>query len=52
MSLIKDIKREIKEATVELSTPEYVELMRELAIWAEDEANIAEYKPDFNISEE
>lgn len=52
MSLIKKIKQEIKEATVELSTPEYVELLRELAMWAEDEANIAEYEPDFNISDE
>lgn len=51
MSLIKDIKREIKEATVELSAPEYVEFMRELANWAEDEANIAEYEPDFEIEE-
>jgi hypothetical protein len=52
MSLIKKIKQEIKEVTVELSTPEYVELLRELAMWAEDEANIAEYEPDFNISDE
>ncbi|MGM9863313.1 MAG: hypothetical protein ACI305_03490 [Lepagella sp.] len=47
MSLINEIKNEIKEATVELSTPEYVEFMRELAMWAEDSANIAEYDPDF-----
>ena len=52
MNLIKEIKQEIKEATVELSTPEYVEFMRELANWAEDEANIAEYEPDFNTYEE
>lgn len=37
---------------MELSTPEYVELMRELANWAEDKANIAEYEPDYNIDEE
>lgn len=52
MSLINNIKQHITEATVELSTPEYVEFMRELANWAEDRANIAEYEPDFNIDEE
>lgn len=52
MSLIKEIKQEIKQATVELSMPEYVEFMRDLAFWAEEEANIAEYEPDFNITEE
>lgn len=52
MSLINEIKQKIKEDTAELSTPEYVELMRELAMWAEDSANIAEYEPDFNAEEE
>lgn len=52
MSLINQIKQRIKEETAELSTPEYVELMRELAMWAEDSANIAEYEPDFNTEEE
>lgn len=52
MSLINQIKQRIKEETAEMSTPEYVELMRELAMWAEDEANIAEYEPDFNINDE
>ena len=51
MSLLNHIKRQITEATVELSTPEYVALMRELANWAEDKANIAEYEPDFEIEE-
>ena len=51
MSLINDIKKQITEATVKLSTPEYVELMRELANWAEDKANIAEYEPDFEMEE-
>ncbi|MDE6927688.1 MAG: hypothetical protein K2P06_03080 [Muribaculaceae bacterium] len=51
MSLIKDIEKEIKEATVELSTPEYVEFMRELANRVEDRANIAKYEPDFEIEE-
>lgn len=52
MSLINNIKQQITEATVELSTPEYVEFMRELADWAENRANIAEYEPDFNTEEE
>lgn len=52
MSLISNIKQQITEATVELSTPEYVEFMRDLANWAEDRANIAEYEPDYNIDEE
>lgn len=51
MSLLNHIKRQITEATVELSTPEYVEFMRELANWAEDRANIAAYEPDFEIEE-
>lgn len=52
MSLINEIKQKIKEDTAELSTPEYVELMRELAMWAEDAANIAEYEPDFEDGDE
>ncbi len=52
MSLINNIKREITEATMELSTPEFVEFMRELANWAEDKANTAEYDPDFEDGDE
>lgn len=52
MSLINQIKQRIKEETAELSTAEYVELMRELAMWAEDSANLAEYAPDFNLDDE
>lgn len=51
MSLINNIKKQITEATVELSTHEYVEFMRELSNWAENRANIAEYEPDFEIEE-
>lgn len=51
MSLIKNIEQNIKEATLELTTPEYVEFMRELSVWAENEANVAEYEPDFEIDE-
>ena len=43
---ITDIKQTIKERTVELSMEEYVELLRDLAMWAEDEANIIEYQPN------
>lgn len=49
---ISDIKQTIKERTVELSTEEYIEFLRTLAMWAEDEANIMEYQPDFNMEEE
>lgn len=49
---LSDIKQAIKERTVELSMEEYVEFLRTLAMWAEDEANIIEYQPDFNIEEE
>ncbi len=52
MSLINEIKQQISEATVELSTPEYVELMRDLANWAEDKANLAEYEPDCKMDKE
>lgn len=48
---IKNIEQNIKEATLELTTPEYVEFMRELSVWAENEANVAEYEPDFEIDE-
>lgn len=37
---------------MELSTPEFVDFMRELANWAEDKANIAEYDPDFEDDDE
>lgn len=49
---ISGIKQAIKERTVELSMEEYVEFLRTLAMWAEDEASIIEYQPDFNIEEE
>lgn len=32
---------------MELSTEEYTELLRELSMWAEDEANMIEYQIDF-----
>lgn len=51
MSQINEIKQKIKEDTAELSTPEYVELMRELSMWAEEAANLAEYEPDFDTEE-
>mgnify|MGYP001097079210 CR=1 FL=1 len=42
---ISDIKQAIKERTVELSMEEYVEFLRTLAMWAEDEANILNINP-------
>lgn len=51
MSIIKYTKQKIKEATVELSNPEYVEFMRELSEWAENEALVAEYELDFETDE-
>lgn len=51
-TVISEIKHTIKERTVELSTEEYIEFLRTLAMWAEDEANIMEYQPEFNIGEE
>lgn len=48
MAASKDIKAYIRERCVELSTEEYTELLRELAMWAEDEANMIEYQIDFN----
>lgn len=52
MSLINEIKQKIKEDTAELSTQEYMEFMRELSIWAEDEANLAEYGDDYPFGDE
>lgn len=47
MAASKDIKAYIRERCVELSTEEYTELLRELSMWAEDEANMIEYQIDF-----
>lgn len=52
MSLINQVKQKIKEDTAELPAPEYVELMRELAMWAEYSANLAEYVQNFNLDDE
>lgn len=48
---INEVKREIKQPLAELTTMEYVEFMRELAFWAEEEANLAEYEPDYGMEE-
>ncbi len=52
MCNINHIKQQVREQTQEMNTSEYVEYMRELAMWAEDEANLAEYDPDFNPYED
>lgn len=51
-NFIKNIEQQIKLQTVDLSIPEYAEFMRRLSAWAEDEANIAEYEPDFDFEED
>lgn len=48
----RHIKSEIKLATVDLDTAAYAEFMRELAAWAEEEAELAEYTPDYDMDEE
>ncbi len=52
MCNINHIKQQIREQTQEMNTSEYVEYMRELAMWAEDEANLAEYAPEYNSYED
>lgn len=52
MNPIKDIKRHIKEATMELDTTEYIEFMQELSQWAEDEAALAEYLAEYSPADE
>ncbi len=43
MASIAGIKREVRRLTVDLASGDYAELMRELAQWASDEADRAEY---------
>jgi hypothetical protein len=40
---IEDMKRHIREVTVELDNEEYLEFMQELGNWVEDEIERAEY---------
>lgn len=49
---IAQMKREIKAALADLPDSEYGAFMRELSAWAEEEANLAEYEPDYDIEEE
>lgn len=46
------IKQTIKEHTVDLGPEEYVEFLRSLAVWAEEEANLLEYLPDYDTEVE
>jgi hypothetical protein len=40
---IEDMKRHIRNVTVELDNEEYLEFMQELGNWVEDEIERAEY---------
>lgn len=44
--ILKEIRRYIAEETAEMTDREYAELMRSVAVWAEDQANLAEYGLD------
>lgn len=50
--LAKDIEDYITEATVSLGNEEYAEVLREVAQWCENRAEIAEYIPDFETEED
>lgn len=50
--LAKDIEDYITEATVSLGNEEYAEVLREVAQWCENRAEIAEYIPDFESEED
>lgn len=41
--ILREVRRYIAQRTGELSDMEYAELMRSIAVWAEDQANLAEY---------
>ncbi|WP_302298253.1 hypothetical protein [Butyricimonas virosa] len=44
--VMKDVQRAIKECTVEMDSGEYAAFMRELAEWAQTQADMAEYADD------
>lgn len=52
MTGIAGIKREVRRLTVNLTSGDYAELMRELALWAADEADRAEYITEMEFSNE
>lgn len=42
-----EVQRSIREHTCEMDTKEYVNFMRELAEWANTQAEVADYAEDF-----
>ncbi|MEY8687702.1 hypothetical protein AB9N12_18590 [Bacteroides sp. AN502(2024)] len=44
--VMKDVQRTIRERTVEMESEEYAAFMRELAEWAQTQADMAEYADD------
>jgi hypothetical protein len=45
---MREVKRSIKQETVEFDTEEYVSFLRELAQWAMNEADVAEFRDEYN----
>lgn len=44
---MKDVQCAIRERTVEMGDEEYVAFMRELAEWAQSQADMADYADDY-----
>lgn len=51
-NIMTEVQRTIKEQTIAMETESYVEFMRELADWANTQAELADYVEDFNINDE
>ena len=45
-TVMKDVQRAIKERTAEMESEKYAAFMRELAEWAQMQADMAEYTDD------
>ena len=45
-SMMRELKRKINEATMEMDTEVYCWFMRELAEWCETQANMAEFRDE------
>ena len=43
---MNDVKREIRRLTSGLESQDYANFMEELAMWAADEAAMADYQPE------
>jgi hypothetical protein len=42
-TIMKELQHQIKAMTADLDTEDYVMFMQELSIWADNEADMAEY---------